>query len=222
MGRKKSTQTQHDNDVMEPESEASDVGLDDAADNGNGQVSLDESETADQAVEELTPEEQIAVLTDEISHLNEQAAEQLDRFQRLSAEYVNYQKRKDQEIDKARKYAIDQFARAMLDVMESLDKACEIEEVDDSAAAVSAMREGMDLTRKQLLAAFENFGMEEINPEPGSVFDANFHQAITMLPSDEIPANHISEVFRKGYRIHDRLLRPAMVIVASGSAGETE
>ena len=128
----------------------------------------------------------------------------------------------EQEIQKARRFSIDQFARAMLDVMESLDQACDIEQAEDLDPTVVAMREGMDLTRKQLLSAFESFGIEEVNPELGVAFDANFHQAMTMQESTEIPPNHISEVFRKGYRLHDRLLRPAMVIVASRPNENTE
>ncbi|MDE0308783.1 MAG: nucleotide exchange factor GrpE [Acidiferrobacterales bacterium] len=186
------------------------------------QAQTGETADSEKSDRELSSEETISLLTDEISHLKKQSDENFDRVQRVSAEFANYQKRKEQEIDRARKYSIDQFARSMLDVMESLDQACDIELAKKPSPSVTAMREGVELTRKQLLSAFESFGIEEVNPELGAAFDANFHQAMTMLPSSEVPANHICEVFRKGYRIHDRLLRPAMVIVASQPVEDAE
>ena len=206
-----------------PEIIETDLETQNAAENGDVEDLVDESERIDEEeIEELSPEAQISAMQDEISFLKKENEEQFERFQRLSAEHTNYQKRMDAEIQRARKYSIDQFAKAMLDVMESLDQACDIDQTEDTDPAVVAMRDGMELTRKQLLAAFERFSIEEVNPELGAAFDANFHQAMTMRPSEEFPPNHISEVFRKGYRLHDRLLRPAMVIVTSQPTENSE
>lgn len=227
MGKEQITQDQSGNGSHDavPDEIKSDIGVVNDAENGEFVHSVDESdqsETFDEEVGELSLEAQLAAMADEISHLKNESAEQFERFQRLSAEYTNYQKRKDVEIQKARKFSIDQFAKAMLDVMESLDQACESEPGENVSPEFVAMHEGVELTRKQLSAAFERFGIEEVNPGPGTAFDANFHQAMTMQPSTEYPPNHVSEVFRKGYRLHDRLLRPAMVIVASQPTEETE
>ena len=218
---------QHNNGTEEVADETNEMTLEkenciESDSDNNSTTEVEETANSEQEVEELSTDDMVTRLTDEISHLKNEAEEQFERFQRLSAEYSNYQKRMEQEIQKARRFSIDQFARAMLDVMESLDQACDIEQAEDLDPTVVAMREGMDLTRKQLLSAFESFGIEEVNPELGVAFDANFHQAMTMLESTEIPPNHISEVFRKGYRLHDRLLRPAMVIVASRPNENTE
>ena len=169
----------------------------------------------EEASEEGLSAKSLEGIYEELELQKKDIADQKDKYLRLMADYDNFRKRYDMEIERARKFGIDQFARAMLDVMESLDKACEIEHLEDLEATVSAIQEGVELTRKQLQSAFNSFYIEEIDPQPGIPFDAKFHQAMTMRPSAEIPHNHISEVFRKGYRLHDRLLRPAMVIVAS-------
>ena len=220
MGKDQVVQDQPSNGAQEsaPEIAEIDLGIQNSAESEDMEDSVDETDKAQEVEEdiaELSPEDQMSSMADEICYLKKENAEQFERFQRLSAEHTNYQKRMDAEIQKARKYSIDQFAKAMLDVMESLDQACEIDQTEDTDPAVVAMRDGMELTRKQLLAAFERFSIEEVNPERGEAFDANFHQAMTMRSSTEFPPNHISEVFRKGYRLHDRLLRPAMVIVTS-------
>ena len=159
--------------------------------------------------------ESLEGINEELELQKKNIADQKDKYLRLMADYDNFRKRYDMEIERARKFGIDQFAQAMLDVMESLDKACEIEHLENLEATISSIQEGVELTRKQLQGAFKRFYIEEIDPQPGTPFDANVHQAMTMQPSVEIPPNHISEVFRKGYRLHDRLLRPAMVIVTS-------
>lgn len=220
---------QHDNGAENVVDETNEVDLEildstDGESEDAPQSTTEDTAESELPVEELSTDEMVSLLAGEVSHLKKEAEEQFERFQRLSAEYSNLQKRSEQEIKKARKYSIDQFAKSMLDVMESLDQACDIEQAEELELdpTVVAMREGMELTRKQLLSAFESFGIEEVNPERGVAFDANFHQAMTMQPSTEIPPNHISEVFRKGYRLHDRLLRPAMVIVTSRPAENTE
>ena len=200
---------------------AKDSGEVENADQAEGD-SEQNAEDQEQEIPTLTPEEQVSLLIEEVRHLKREVATNFDRFQRVSAEYANYQKRMEQEIRKTRDYAIDRFAREMLDFVETLDKASEFERPKDADPAVNAMLEGMELTRKQLMTTFQKFGIEEIDPKPGDTFDVNFHQAMTMRQTEEFPPNHICEVFRKGFTIHDRLLRPAMVIVASKPPEETE
>ncbi len=147
--------------------------------------------------------------------LQRQLDEQQNSYLRSLAEMENLKKRHSTELERARKFAIDQFAKEMVNVMESLDKACEVGQQNSSETAVEAIREGVELIRKQMLNAFEKFSISEIDPQPGDPFNSDEQQAISMQPSADIPANHVAVMFRKGYRIHNRLLRPAMVIVAA-------
>ncbi len=151
------------------------------------------------------------VLRAEIEHLNKELTEAVESHLRAAAEIQNVRKRHQVELDKARKYAIDNFAKSLLEVMESLDQACEIDDDSD----IGAMREGVELTRKQLLSVFEKASIRKIVPNRGDSFDVNEQQAMTLVPTEEFPPNHVVEVFRPGYMIHDRLLRPAMVIVST-------
>lgn len=152
---------------------------------------------------------------DEIAALNAQVSELNDQYLRSVAELDNLRRRNATELEKARKYAIDKFARDMLDILDSLDKACEIDYADNSEEQFQAINKGVELTRKQLKTTFGKYSIEEVSADKGIAFDAEYHQAMTMFPDSEVAPNHILQVIRKGYSIHDRLLRPAMVIVAS-------
>ncbi len=150
-------------------------------------------------------------LREELEHINQQLTESQESYLRSVAENQNLRKRHATELEKARKFSVDRFAKSMLEVLESLDKACEMEQSDD----VSAVLEGVELTRKQLLSIFEKESVQKIAAEPGDEFDANYHEAMAMVPTDSVPPNCIVEVFRPGYMLHDRLLRAAMVIVST-------
>ena len=178
-------------------------------------VDPDEDQSADSDGEANSAAEQTGSLDDvlraEIEHLNKELTEANESHLRAAAEIQNVRKRHQVELDKARKYAIDNFAKSLLEVMESLDHACEIDDDSD----IGAMREGVELTRKQLLSVFEKASIRKIVPNRGDAFDVNEQQAMTLVPTDEFPPNHVVDVFRPGYMIHDRLLRPAMVIVSA-------
>ncbi len=177
------------------------------------------AEAVDQAeiVEDtdLTSEDVASQSADLIRIVQRQLDEQKNLYLRSLAEMENLKKRHSAELVKARKFAIDQFAKEMVNVIESLDKACEIEQHNSAETSVDAMREGVEMIRKQMLNAFEKFSIAEINPKPGDPFNSDEQQAISIQPRSDIPVNHVAVMFRKGYRIHNRLLRPAMVIVAS-------
>jgi len=153
-------------------------------------------------------------LENEVHELTSKLSEANEKYVRMAAEHENYRRRMTGELDRARKFEVANFAREMLEVLESLDRACEIPVDDDALSALDSMREGVELTRKQLIDGLGKFSIEEISPQTGEAFDVNFHQAMTMEPTSEVPANHVVNTFRKGYKIHDRLLRPAMVMVA--------
>jgi len=140
------------------------------------------------------------------------ANENYELYVRALAEAENTRRRAQEDIAKAHKYGIESFAEALVPVVDSLEKALEAQN-----ATPEAMREGVELTLRQLRAAFEKGRMAEINPV-GQKFDPHNHQAISMVPAAAaggVPPNHVVSVLQKGWRIADRVLRPALVTVAS-------
>lgn len=125
----------------------------------------------------------------------------------VKAEGENIRRRAMDDIDKARKFALEKFSNELLAVKDSLDAALKIE-----ATEVQSYKEGVDLTAKQLASVFEKFNIVEINPV-GEKFDPNKHQAISMLENSGEP-NTVISVLQKGYTLNDRVLRPALVMVA--------
>ena len=131
-----------------------------------------------------------------------------DQFLRAKAEAENIRRRAQEDVAKAYKFAIESFAEGLLPVVDSLEKALQIED-----ATPQAMREGIDLTLRQLKAAFAKGNLKEIDPL-GEKFDPHFHQAISVVPADGVAPNHVASVLQKGWLIADRVLRPALVTVS--------
>ena len=138
------------------------------------------------------------------------AAEHHDAWLRAKAETENMRRRAADDVDKARKFAVENFASELMAVKDSLEAALTAE-----SPSVENMKDGVELTLKQLVAAFAKFSLNEINPV-GERFDPHQHQAIQMIESDQ-PANTVVTVLQKGYRLHERTLRPALVMVAKGT-----
>ena len=135
------------------------------------------------------------------------AEEHHDAWLRAKAEADNIRKRAQVDIANAHKYATENFAAALLPVKDSLEAALSTEN-----ATLDALKGGVELTLKQLSAVFEKANLKEINPV-GEKFDPHRHEAIGMLPSDKEP-NTVINVLQKGYLLHDRVIRPALVTVA--------
>ncbi len=149
---------------------------------------------------------------EEMIRLAELKAEELhDAWLRAKAETENVRRRAQDDIAKASKFAVERFAGELLAVKDSLEAALAAE-----APSVESMRSGTELTLKQLASAFEKSRLTEVNPL-GEKFDPNFHQAISMVEADQEP-NTVVSVLQKGYLIADRVLRPALVIVATAKA----
>lgn len=125
------------------------------------------------------------------------------------AEAENIRRRAQEETDKARKFALEKFSSELLPVMDSLDAALLVE-----SATVESYKSGMGATQKQLTNVFEKFNIAVVNPL-GEKFDPHRHQAIGMVESDAEP-NTVAQVLQKGYTLHDRVLRPALVMVSKG------
>jgi molecular chaperone GrpE len=134
-------------------------------------------------------------------------AELEENFLRAKAETENVRRRAAEDISKARKFAIEAFAEHLLPVVDSLEAA-----LSDSSGDIAKLREGVELTLRQLTAAMEKGRVVALNPV-GEKFDPHQHQAISMVPADQEP-NTVVSVLQKGYVIADRVLRPALVTVA--------
>jgi len=142
-----------------------------------------------------------------IGELETQLAEAKAAVLYVKAEGENIRRRATEDIDKARKFALEKFSNELLAVKDSLDAALLIE-----ATEVQSYKDGVELTAKQLASVFDKFNISELNPV-GEKFDPNKHQAISMLESDQEP-NTVLTVLQKGYTLNDRVLRPALVMVA--------
>jgi molecular chaperone GrpE len=164
---------------------------------------LTDAAPAADAAQDDTPEGRLAAAEAKITELQ-------DAFLRAKADAENQRRRAAEDVTKAHKFAVEKFAREMIAVCDSLDAA-----LTDTAADAAALRSGVELTRKQLLSAFERSGMKVENPAAGEKFDPNQHQAIAMVDAEQ-EANTVVNVLQKGYQLSDRVLRPAMVTVAKG------
>ena len=145
----------------------------------------------------------------EIAELNQKLTEMQDNYLRAKAEGENIRRRAAEDVSKAHKFAIESFAEHLVPVTDSLYAALNAEAVD-----AKAFKEGLEITLKQLLSAFEKGRMSEINPAVGDKFDPHHHQAIASVPSDQ-EANTVVSVLQRGYSIADRILRPALVTVSA-------
>ena len=158
-------------------------------------VSLDFNQLDEQAAD--SP---LTLLEDENGRLK-------DQLLRMAAEMENLRRRAAEDVSKAHKFSIEKFAENLVPVQDSLEKA-----LQDTTGDVATLREGVELTFKQLMSALEKSGVVQLNPK-GEKFDPHFHQAISMVPS-ELESGLVVEVLQKGFKIADRVLRPALVIVA--------
>ncbi|MGI2027741.1 nucleotide exchange factor GrpE [Endozoicomonas acroporae] len=149
-----------------------------------------------------------------IEELEEQLAQAKDQALRAHAEAMNTKRRAEQDVEKAHKFALEKFVNELIPVVESLEKG--IESAEQGEGQHETMLEGMRLTHKQLLDALAKFSVEQVNPE-GQPFDPNFHQAISMVPNPDMEPNTVMNVFQKGYTLHGRVIRPAMVVVSKAA-----
>jgi molecular chaperone GrpE len=145
----------------------------------------------------------------DLAELQAKSADLADQFLRAKAEADNARRRAEEEISKARKFAVESFAESLLPVADSLEAGLVIKD-----ATNDQIREGAQATLRQLVAALERNKVVAINPAAGTKFDPHQHQAISVVPSEH-EANTVVTVLQKGYSIADRTLRPALVTVAA-------
>lgn len=159
----------------------------------------------------IEPEGAEASLEDQLAAATTKAAENFDLYVRAVAEMENVRRRAAEDVSKAQKFSIEKFAKNLLPVMDSLEKAIEM-----TAEIEGPMREGILATHRQLVHALEMSGMTVIDPKDAK-FDPNTQQAIAMVPAVEgKSAGDVAQVFQHGWKIHERVLRPAMVSVVQG------
>ena len=151
----------------------------------------------------------LTVAQAEVATLQAKNTELSDSYLRAKAEAENARRRADDEISRARKFAVESFAESLLPVTDSLEAGLAIQN-----ATPQQIREGAEATLKQLKSALERNRVLEISPEAGTKFDPHQHQAISVVPADQ-EANTVVTVLQKGYLIADRVLRPALVTVAA-------
>lgn len=159
----------------------------------------------------IEPEGAEASLEEQLAAATAKAAENFDLYVREVAEMENVRRRAAEDVSKAQKFSIEKFAKNLLPVMDSLEKAIEM-----TAEIEGPMREGILATHRQLVHALEMSGMTVIDPKDAK-FDPNTQQAIAMVPAVEgKSAGDVAQVFQHGWKIHERVLRPAMVSVVQG------
>ena len=169
-----------------------------------------------QSAAQVTSDPATAAVTDpladaqaELANLKAQNADLADQYLRAQADVQNARRRADDEIAKARKFAVEGFADSLLPVLDSLEAGLAIPNV-----TIEQIREGSEATLRQLKSALERNKVVEINPPAGTKFDPHHHQAISVVPAEQ-EANTVVTVLQKGYSIAERILRPALVTVTA-------
>lgn len=152
--------------------------------------------------------EQLAL---QLQEATKKAEENWDKAVRAIAEMENMKKRTQKDLENAHKYALENFARELLPILDSLELG--IQAAAGDSPELVKLREGSELTLKQFQAVLKKFNIEEIDPQ-GEPFNPELHQAMSMQSTSEFPPNTVTTVHQKGYTLNGRLLRPAMVIVA--------
>jgi molecular chaperone GrpE len=152
-------------------------------------------------------------LDDVAAQLEADLAEAKDAALRAQADAVNVQRRAEQEVDKARKFALERFVSELLPVVDNMERALEAAGTDE---AVKPIVEGVELTQKSLIDALQKHGVETIDPI-GEPFDPQIAQAMSMVENPEVEPNTVIAVMQKGYQLNGRLVRPAMVMVSKAA-----
>lgn len=178
-------------------------------------VKTEEEAEALEAVEKSKPAVEAAEdIIKELEEAREKIREREDKLLRLAAEFENYKKRMERERSNSLKYAGEGIIKELLPAVDNLERA--LEQGEDTGD-VSSLLEGVRMTRDGLMGSFEKIGVKPI-ASVGETFDPNYHEALTMEASKEVPENVVMQEFQKGYLYKDRLIRAAKVIVSRGDA----
>jgi molecular chaperone GrpE len=149
-------------------------------------------------------------LEEALSAAEQELAKHRDAMLRMQAEMENLRKRLLRDVERSRKFALERIMKDLLEVRDSMERGLE---VADDSATVESLREGQQLTLRMLAKVMEDHDLEVIDPK-GQPFDPELHEAMTVLPAGDVDENTVIEVLQKGFRLHDRLIRPARVVVS--------
>ena len=161
----------------------------------------------------LTPADEVSELRTQLEQAESKAEENWDQFVRAKAEIENVRRRAERDVQNAHKFAVEKLVGELLPVRDSLEMG--IAAARDEETSPDKLLEGSDLTLKMLSGVLSKFGVEIVDPV-GERFNPELHEAIAMQPGGDAEPNSVLQVIQKGYRLHDRVVRPAMVIVAQG------
>ena len=204
---------------MDEELERNEQDVEPQAEPLEGQLDETGSDTVDPAVvdedagatdTEIDPEAEI--LAAKVDELEQALGEAKDQALRAAAEAQNVRRRAEQDVEKARKFALEKFVKELLPVVDSLEKA--LESMGEDASEVH--REGVSMTLKLQLDTLNKFGVESVEPQ-GEPFDPQYHEAMAMVPNPDLEPNTVMDVMQKGYLLNGRLVRPAMVVVSQAA-----
>lgn len=195
------------------------------SDEQQGGADQSQEQSKEQNQEELNAEIE-AELLDEIDaeadkeaqppvseQLLEQVAKANDQVLRVQAEMQNVRRRAERDVESAHKFALDKFAADLVPIVDNLERA--LAAIDSADEGQKAVAEGLELTLKSFMDVLARYKIEVIDPA-GQPFDAELHQAVSMVPNPDLEPNTVMDVFQKGYTLNGRLVRPAMVVVAQG------
>ncbi len=171
-----------------------------------------EPEAATGAAEDKDWKAEAEKLAEEVAALKDQAI-------RAQAEAQNIRRRAEQDVEKAHKFGLEKFAKELLPVIDSLEKAIEAEQA--AGNETTPLREGVEMTLSMFLSGIQKFGLEQVDPV-GKPFDPTLHEAMSMVDAPGAEPNTVIAAMQKGYTLSGRLVRPAMVMVAKNSGGATK
>lgn len=178
------------------------------------QVEAEQEQAQEEVQTELSPEEEIAGLYLELEAAKQTIADQKDSVVRAAADVENMRRRAAQDVEKAHKFALEKFANELLPVIDNLNRAIEFSDRENET--LKPVLEGVEMTLKSFEDAVAKFGVETVNPQ-GETFNPEFHQAMSIQPSNDVAPNTVLAVMQKGYTLNGRLLRPAMVMVSKAA-----
>ena len=196
-------------DPKQPENEVQD----EQTANPEAQLETAEEVAAAEAADAGAEGDTEASLDDELSQLQEDLLAARDAALRAQADAQNVKRRAEQDVEKARKFALERFASDLLPVVDNLERALEAASGDDET--IKPIAEGVELTLKSFIDVLGKNKVDVVDPQ-GEPFDPNLHQAITMIENKEVEPNTVTAVMQKGYSLNGRLIRPAMVMVSKG------
>jgi molecular chaperone GrpE len=175
----------------------------------------DQVETAEeQAVEELSVEDALeASRIAELAAVKTEVSDLKDQMLRVQADAQNVRRRAEADVEKAHKFGQEKFSRELLSVLDNLERALAASPEDE---ATKSLRDGVQMTLQGFTSTLGKFNVEVIDPQ-GETFNPEYHQAMAMQENADFPPNTVMAVMQKGYSLHGRLLRPAMVMVSKGA-----